>query len=498
VQSARIGNRAADRASREHGGAYRGKRMFERLDATRSLTANQMRIIAAAILGDMLEFFDYFLIGFVLAFIVGPWGLSFGQSAIILLSSGIAAILGAFIWGRLADRIGRRKVFIGTVLNFSIATGILALTPDHGWIFLTVFRFLVGFGVGGLYCVDLPLVQEFVPASKRGFVGGLVTSFIPLGVMLGSVLGAFLAPVVGWRGLFACGLVPGLLTLLVRAWVPESPRWLLRMGRPEEARRALAWALMVPPESLPMPVLDEATTHQPRWRELFRYPRSMAVSWLSNLGMQTTGYGVLLWAPTLFVLQLGVTPQRAAFLLIFVSLAGFVGRITFSVLSEAIGRRGAGALQGFGSAAMVLAAGFLHDQYIGAISLFWLFLIAADFFFDGGSAIMGPYAAEVWPAGLRTTGMGSAYGFGGIGKIIGPIGLALIVGSSNIVKPDVTIAAIVPSFIYLAGWSVLAGIAYAFIGFETRGRSIEEIDRGLAASRRADATSTIVEARRPA
>ena len=213
--------------------------MFERLDTTRSLTANQRRIVVAAILGDMLEFFDYFLIGFVLAFIVGPWQLSFGQSAIILLSSGIGAILGAVIWGRLADRIGRRAVFIGTVLNFSLATGILALTPDHGWIFLTIFRFFVGFGVGGLYCVDLPLVQEFVPASRRSFIGGLVTAFIPIGVMIGSILGAFLAPVIGWRGLFACGLVPAALTLLIRAWVPESPRWLVRMGRPEEARRSL-------------------------------------------------------------------------------------------------------------------------------------------------------------------------------------------------------------------------------------------------------------------
>src|SRR5947199_2781561 len=207
--------------------------MFEQLETRRSLTANQWRSVAAAIIGDMLEFFDYFLIGFVLAFIVGPRQLSFGQSAIILLSSGIGAILGATIWGRLADRIGRRAVFIGTVLNFSLATGILALTPDHGWIFLTIFRFFVGFGVGGLYCVDLPLVQEFMPASKRGFVGGLVTAFIPLGVLLGSVLGAYLAPLVGWRGLFACGLVPALLCLLIRAWVPESPGWVGRLGRPE-------------------------------------------------------------------------------------------------------------------------------------------------------------------------------------------------------------------------------------------------------------------------
>jgi MFS transporter, putative metabolite:H+ symporter len=172
--------------------------MFERLEATRALTANQWRIVVAAIIGDMLGFFDYFLIGFVLAFIVGPWQLTFGQ--IILLSSGIGTILSAAVWGRLADRIGRRAVFIGTVLTFSIATGVLALTPDHGWIFLTIFRFFVGFGVGGLYCVDLPLVQEFMPASKRGFVGGLMTAFIPLGVLLGSVVGAVLAPLVGWRG----------------------------------------------------------------------------------------------------------------------------------------------------------------------------------------------------------------------------------------------------------------------------------------------------------
>ncbi len=114
----------------------------------------------------MLEFFDYFLIGYVVAFIAGPWKLTFGESAVILLSSGFGAMFGAVFYGWLADKIGRRKVFLMTVINFSIATGILTFTPDNAWIFLSVFRFLIGFGVGGLYCVDLPLVQEFVPASK--------------------------------------------------------------------------------------------------------------------------------------------------------------------------------------------------------------------------------------------------------------------------------------------------------------------------------------------
>jgi putative MFS transporter len=102
--------------------------MFEILDRRTSLTGNQVKILTAATIGDALEFFDYFLIGFVLAFLIGPWKLTFGQSAFVLMSSGIGAIICAYVWGWLADRIGRRMVFIGTVLNFSIATSLLPLT----------------------------------------------------------------------------------------------------------------------------------------------------------------------------------------------------------------------------------------------------------------------------------------------------------------------------------------------------------------------------------
>src|SRR5258708_38886603 len=133
--------------------------MLELPDKQTKLTGNQYRIIAAAILGDMLEFFDYFLIGFVLAFIIKPWQLTFGQSAVILLSSGVGAMAGAFFWGSLADRIGRKKVFIATVLNFSIATGILALTPARGWDFLSVFRFIVRVGVRRLFFLPPALGQ---------------------------------------------------------------------------------------------------------------------------------------------------------------------------------------------------------------------------------------------------------------------------------------------------------------------------------------------------
>jgi putative MFS transporter len=453
--------------------------MLELIEQQRSLTANQWKIISAAILGDMLDFFDFFLIGFVLAFIVGAWHLTYGQSAWILLSAGIGAIPGAFFWGWMADRIGRRKVFIATALNFSIATGVMALTPDQGgWIFLSVFRFFVGAGVAGLVVVDLPLVQEFVPSSKRGWVGGLVTSTVSVGGMLGAFSGAYLEPLIGWRGLFAVGLLPALLTLLIRAWVPESPRWLLRKGRRDEARRSIAWALQVPPETIVLPAaIPEAPPT--RWRELFRYPRSMALTALTALS-QTSGVGLALWATTLLVMIVRVKPNEASYLMIWVGVSAFVGRLFCAFLADAIGRRWSGILSCLAAAATLISAGYFANAFVGGVSVFWLMLMAHSFFGGGSYAIIAPYLAEVWPAALRASGMGFGYGVGNLGKIISPLGLALIVGTSNFVKPAATLAAMVPAMFFLAFWAVLAALAFFLIGVETKGRSIEEIDGAIA------------------
>jgi putative MFS transporter len=453
--------------------------MLDYLDKQARLTGNQYKIITAAVIGDMLEFFDLYLIAYVLAFIAKPWQLTYGESMAILLSSGVGAIIGAYVWGYIADRIGRKTVFIATVINFSVATGILALTPERGWIFLTVFRFFVGVGVGGLYVVDLPLVQEFMPTSKRGFIGGIVTSFVPLGNMLGAILGAYLAPVVGWRGLFVVGLLPALLTLLIRAWVPESPRWLARMGRHDEARQALAWALEIDPKSIPLSAVTLPPAEQTRFLDLFRYPRSLVVSWFGNLGIQTGIYGISLWAPVLLVMLMKVSPADASFWMIFVTGGSFVGRFFFAWLSEVIGRRVSSGIVGLGAAASVVLAGLFPTAMLGSVSVFWLLLILVNFAGSGGFSVIGPYAAEVWPASLRATGMGSAYGFGGIGKLIGPAGLAWIIGSSNIINPQATLDAITPAFLYLAAWFAFSGVVYLVFGFETKGRSFEEIDAAL-------------------
>jgi MFS transporter, putative metabolite:H+ symporter len=452
--------------------------MLQALERQERLTANQWKIISAAVLGDMLDFFDFFLIGYVLAFIVRAWHLTYGQSAWILLAAGIGAIPGAFFWGWMADRIGRRKVFIATALNFSLATGVMALTPDQGgWIFLSVMRFFVGAGVAGLVAVDLPLVQEFVPASKRGWVGGLVTTTVSVGGALGAACGAYLGPVIGWRGLFLVGLLPAFFTLLIRAWVPESPRWLIRRGRHEDARKSIAWAMQVDPQQLPLTAAVPEVAHTP-WRELFRYPRSVALVCLTGLA-QTSGVGLALWAPTLLVILLKVSAAQASFLMIWVAASAFVGRVVCTFLPDAIGRRAAGFLTCLGGVGTLIVAGYTAEVFFGRVSVFWLMLMAHSFFGAGSYTIIAPYLAEVWPAGLRASGMGLGYGVGNIGKIVSPLGLALIVGASNFVKPVPTLEGIIPAMYFLAFWAALAAFAFVFLGIETRGRSIEEIDAAL-------------------
>src|SRR6202008_31884 len=91
-------------------------------------------------------------------------------------------------------------------------------------------------------------------------------------------------------------------------------------------------------------------------------------------------------------------------------------------------------------------------------------------------AIIGPYLAEVWPNRLRASGMGFSYGVGNLGKIIGPLGLALIVGSSDYISPKATLPALGPAFLYFASWWIVGAIAFWLVGLETRGRSFEEID----------------------
>src|SRR3954470_3533253 len=456
--------------------------MIERLEQQKKLTSNQWKLICTANVADLLDFFDFFLIGYVTAALTKEWQLPYWQGGAILLASGLGAVPGAFVWGWLGDKIGRRTVFIWSAVTISLATGVMVFTPGPdaiipGWLFLMFFRFFVGIGNAGIFTIDLPLVQEFMPAYKRGWVSALITTLLPAGSMLAGIIAASLLPVIGWRGLFLVGLSPLVLVFMIRYWVPESPRWLMRVGRMEEARKSLAWALMIDPKEIALPAAAPVPETPTRWLDLFKYPRLVAAGCLTGL-TQTGGASLGLWGATLLVIVLSTSPAHAAFLMIFVNLAGILGRFSITALIEPLGRRGAGSLYCIMAAILIVLAGYSYDVYIGTWSVFYMLIVAQGFFSSAIYTVVGPYMSEIWPARLRSSGMGMSYGVGNLGgKVFGPLGLALIMGAGDIIKPAApNLVMLGPAFVYFASWYVLGVIGFYVFGPETKGRTFEEMN----------------------
>jgi MFS transporter, putative metabolite:H+ symporter len=368
-------------------------------------------------------------------------------------------------------------VFILSAITISLATGVMVFTPGPdaplpGWLFLALFRIFVGLGNAGIYAIDLPLVQEFIPAYKRGWVSALVTTMLPAGGILAGFVSWQLLPLVGWRGLFLVGLVPLVLVFMIRYWVPESPRWLMRMGRMEDARKSLAWALMIDPQRITLPAAL-ATVEKTRWLELFKYPRLVASGCLTGL-TQTGGASLGLWGATLLVLVMKVSPADAAYLMIWVSVSAVLGRFFITALIEPLGRRGSATLCMVAGGLGLVAQGYLYDAYIGGWSVFYLLFGSANY------SVVGPYMAEIWPARLRASGMGISYGVGNLGKFVGPLGLSLIMGAGDVIKPAApNLVMLGPAFVYFASWYVLGLIGFWVFGYEPRGRTFEEIDNAL-------------------
>jgi len=297
--------------------------------------------------------------------------------------------------------------------------------------------------------------------------------------MLAGFVAAWLLPIIGWRYLFLVGLSPLVLVFMIRYWVPESPRWLMRMGRYEEARRSLAWALMVDPQEITLPASVEPG-EKTRWLELFKYPKLVAAGMCTGL-TQTGGASLALWGATLLVIVLNTTPAHAAFLASWVGFSGIVGRFFITALIEPLGRRGAGTLCCGMAAVLMVMQGYFYDVFIGTWSAFYLLYLAQTFFGAAIYTVVGPYMSEIWPARLRSSGMGLSYGTGNLGgKVLGPAGLAVIMGAGDIIKPAApNLVMLGPAFVYFASWLILGIIGFWVFGPETKGRTFEEMDSTL-------------------
>jgi putative MFS transporter len=435
-----------------------------------NLTKRYYLTIALMVIQEMFEYYDFFLVGYLVSVLAPGWHLTYGQSAIMLLSSGVGAIVGSLIGGKVADTIGRKKMIWGGGLVFSFGAALCAAIPDGSWILFSLLRFVVGFGLTAAVSAQNPLIVEITPTKYRTFVSSMMVVPVALGTLFAALISANLLPIIGWRGVAATGALPIITSLLI-AWIaPESVRWLLSRGRNADARREAAKLLGVPVESVSLPnAIEPAQTSAPM-SELFKDQARfwwIVVIWT---GVSTGTYGVILWGPTILSQLLKITPAAAAHYFVFASIFSILGRILFSFLPLWLGRRGAALVGSFAATAIMLAIVLFYREFIGEWSVFALLVIGGAAFYSGLFSNLSPYAVEVFPVSLGARAFGLAQASNGIGKILGPLCLALIAGTSDVVSPKATADSIAPAFLFLAACELAALVALIVYRRETHGK----------------------------
>ena len=440
------------------------------------LNARYWVSMALTVTTSIFDFFDFFIVGFLVAVLAPQWHLTFGQTSVMLLSAGVGAIVGSLAWGALSDRFGRKTLLIAGVMLCALGSGSISMIPDGAWLLFAALRFVVGFGVGAAASVGVPMIVEYTPTRHRTIIASATVIPVSLGILAASLTSAVLLQQIGWRGLATLGFTPLIPAALIALVTPESVRWLVSRGRYAQARRIVAQALNVSPESLPLPMTADAaqgdTAARSSFADLLAQPKLFWLTVIVWFGASTANYGVFLWGPTIVALLMGVSPHEAAHLFIFVSLTGMVGRTIFSVVPQYIGRRRCGEIMGYGIAVSLGAAALFFDRTLFGYPAFIVLLIPAALFFDGGFSNIAPYSAEIFPVRLSARGVGLAQAANGVGKIAGPLCLAMIAGAANLITPKATMEAVTPAFLFLAACGVAIGLAFSFLGVETHGKPL--------------------------
>jgi putative MFS transporter len=433
-------------------------------------------VIFAVLSGVLvLDFFDFFLIAFVMSVIGKEWQLTYGQGALILYGAGLGAIIGSLVSGALGDLFGRKmQTVIGTLIC-GISAGLIAFVPTGAWIVLAILRFLVGFGLAAGVTPALTIVVELTPTRWRTGMTSFFIVFASAGTLVASFTAATLLQAFGWRGVAATGFIAVIVGILVWILVPESVRWLTAKGRFAEARAEVANLLGLSLDQVPLPTIPPVV--QPRASLMELYSVNPRLFWQTILiwgGSSSAAYGYYLWGPTIVALALNLEPAQAAKYFIYVTGTAVTGKIIVSLIASRIGRRTLGILLGFASVVCLALAGYFSGALIGGFPLFIILIAASAFFVEGGFSNLAPYTVEQYGVslGARSSGLGQAAN--GVGKILGPLALALIAGSDNIIAPKATADAVFPAFVFLAVTMLGVALAYVFLGIETHGRPIAQ------------------------
>lgn len=400
--------------------------VLERLEAL-PVGRFHYKLLLVTGLGWLFDSMDTGLIAFILPVLAKEWGLAPGQMGLIGSIGLIGMALGAVISGTVADRIGRKKVFTITVLLYSIASAFCALSWNYQS--LLVFRFLVGFGLGGELPVAATLVSEYAPSRVRGRFIVLLESFWGLGWIAAACIAYFFIPVYGWRMAFLIGALPALYVCLIRLHMPESVRYLLTRGRVDEARQivlSLEKQLHVPSalftgETETVPVVAKAS-----FRELWKKPfmSRTIMLWLVWFGINFSYYGIFMWLPSL-VFQQGFTVVKTFEYVLIMTLAQLPGYYCAAWLVDKIGRK-------YTLSAFLLFSGvasyFFGHASTAATLMMWGSIMS--FFNLGAWGVLYTYTPEQYPTAIRALGSGWAAGFGRFGGMAAPMMVGALLARS--------------------------------------------------------------------
>lgn len=344
------------------------------------------KTVVASVTGLTLEGMDIMFISFAMTMIIAEFQLDLATGGLISSITNIGMLLGGIVFGILADKYGRVKVFTYTVLLFAIGTALTGLATNIEQVFL--FRFIAGIGAGGEYGIGMALVAEAWPKNKQGRASSYVSVGAQYGVILAALLSAIILPTLGWRALFFVGVVPVIFAFIVRKNLDESPEWLAAQKNKKASEKAEKGKLV----------------------QLFETPRTAftTLSLILMATVQIAGYnGLMIWLPSMLQQSQGLSVSSSALWTISTAVGMIIGMLTFGRFLDRFGAK-----QAFGVFLIASAcAVFLYAYATGSAGLLIGGAIVG-FFSNGMFAGYGALIGSLYPVQIRSTATNTIFNFG--------------------------------------------------------------------------------------
>ena len=397
----------------------------------------------------------------------------------------IGAVAGSLFFGWLTDRLGRKKLFTLTVLVYLVATIACGLSWDF-WSF-AFFRMLTGAGIGGEYAAVNATIQELIPARRRGFTDLVVNGSFWLGAAIGA-LGAYVVldpaimpPEIGWRAAFIIGGVLGLFVLLLRRFLPESPRWLMTHGQPEEAERIVGEieARVERETGRPLPPVPPGTlrlrTDVQSWfkvgaKALVTTYRRQAWLGVTLMAAQAFCYNAVFFTYALVLTKFyGITSGNVGLFMLPFAIGNFLGPLVLGRLFDTIGRRIMITATYAVSGVLMALTGWLFA--LGWLDAMQQTLAWTVIFFVASAAASSAYltVGESFPLEVRAIAIALFYAFGtGVGGVAGPALFGALIDTGSRVSIF---------YGYLLGGVLMVGAAVVagFLAANAERRSLEDV-----------------------